>query len=303
MGPRPSPTGSAGSFSSRPEAARRVGRDGFITLGFERRAGRTVLTERRYALPLQVLEPMELEASVAALMLLNPTGGVVGGDRLHTEVRLGAGSHACLTTPSATRIYRSAGPPAALTFRATLEVGARLEYVPDHLIPSPGARARQVTELALAPGATAIILDAWSVGRPARGETWDFAELDLALSVSDAVGPILRERSSLGGSRFWDRLGGAEGNAYVATFAVVGAGTGEDSAGERRPWEDLAAELTACAAKTTGARAGVSALGRGGVLARVLARSAPALLEATDGLWAGSRRWLYGLPPLPLRKL
>jgi urease accessory protein len=263
-----------------------------------------VLTERRYALPLQVLEPMELEAGVAALMLLNPTGGVVGGDRLCTEVRLGAGSHACLTTPSATRIYRSVGPPAVLSFRATLDAGARLEYVPDHLIPSPGARVRQCSEVVLGPGAMALILDAWSVGRPARGEAWDFAELDLGLAVSDADGPILRERACLGGCRFWDRLGGAEGHAYVATFAAVGAGAGGDSIGERRTWEGLAVALTACAAKATGgARVGVSALGRGGVLARVLARSAPALLEATDALWAGSRRWLYGLPPLPLRKL
>jgi urease accessory protein len=262
-----------------------------------------VLTERRYALPLQVLEPMELEAGVAALMLLNPTGGVVGGDRLHTEVRLGAGSHACLTTPSATRVYRSGGPPAELTFRAALGPGARLEYVPDHLIPSPGARARQSTELVLAPGATALVLDAWSVGRPARGERWDFAELDLGLRVSDADGPILRERACLGGSRLWDRIGGAEGHAYVATFAVVGAGEADPTSG-RPQWEALAGELTARAAELTdGVRVGVNPLGRGGVLARVLAPSAPALLEATDALWAASRRRLYGLPPLPLRKL
>jgi urease accessory protein len=259
-----------------------------------------VLTERRYALPLQVLEPMELEAGVAALMLLNPTGGVVGGDRLHTEVRLGAGSHACLTTPSATRVYRSAGPPAVLSFRATLGPGARLEYVPDHLIPSPGARARQSTELVLAPGATALVLDAWSVGRPARGEAWAFAELDLELRVSDPDGPILRERACLGGRRFWDRLGGAEGHAYVATFAAMGAAGG----GERQRWEGLADDLTARAeGLADGARVGVSALGRGGVLARVLARSAPALLEATDALWAASRACLYDLPPLRLRKL
>lgn len=263
-----------------------------------------MLADRRYALPLQVLEPMELEPGVAALMLLNPTGGVVGGDRLHTEVRLGAGSHACLTTPSATRIYRSAGPSAVLSFRATLEAGARLEYVPDHVIPSPGASAHQSTELVLEPGATALVLDAWSAGRPARGETWEFAELDLALAVSDAHGPLVRERARLGGRCSWNRLGGAEGHAYVATFAALGASTDGDPTGGRPQWEALAGALTArAAALHDGARVGVSALGRGGVLARVLARSAPALNEATEALWAVSRWRLYGLPPLPLRKL
>ncbi len=167
-----------------------------------------MLTERRYALPLQVLEPMELEAGVAALMLLNPTGGVVGGDRLCTEVRLGAGSHACLTTPSATRIYRSVGPPAVLSFRATLDAGARLEYVPDHLIPSPGARARQCTEVVLGPGATALILDAWSVGRPARGEAWDFAELDLGLACRMPMVPFSASGPVSGAA--------ASGTAWVA---------------------------------------------------------------------------------------
>ncbi len=85
-------------------------------LGFERRGDRTVLVERRYALPLQALEVMDLEAGGAALMLLNPTGGVLGGDRLETRVRLGAGSRVCLTTPSATRVYRSAGAPAVHRF-------------------------------------------------------------------------------------------------------------------------------------------------------------------------------------------
>ena len=42
------------------------------------------------------------------LMLLNPTGGVLGGDHLVTEIIQEAGTHVCLTTPSATRIYRTA---------------------------------------------------------------------------------------------------------------------------------------------------------------------------------------------------
>jgi len=99
-------TGFAASSSSRPEAPSppRTGRDGFLGLAFERRADRTVLTGRRFTLPLQALEPVDLDGTGAAtLLVLNPTGGVLGGDRLETRVELGPGSHVCLSTPSATR--------------------------------------------------------------------------------------------------------------------------------------------------------------------------------------------------------
>ena len=65
---------------------------------------------------------MDLDGSGAAtLLLLNPTGGVLGGDRLETRVHLGAGTRVCLSTPSATRVYRSAGP--ASVQRVHVEVG------------------------------------------------------------------------------------------------------------------------------------------------------------------------------------
>jgi hypothetical protein len=51
------------------------------------------------------------------------------------------------------------------------------------------------------------------------------------------------------------------------------------------------------------ARGGVTALGRGGVLVRLLAPSAPALTQAAEVLWAETRRLLFGVPPLGLRKL
>lgn len=265
-------------------------------LGFERREGRTVLVERRYALPLQALELMELEAGGAALMLLNPTGGVVGGDRLETRVRLGADARVCLTTPSATRVYRSAGEPAVQRFAAAVGPGGCLEYVPDHLIPSPGARLRQTTEIALAAGASAIVWDSWSAGRPARDEAWAFAELDLQLSIRDGRGPVFHERARLEGDVFWSRLGGAEGMGYAGVFLAVAEG--------RADWEAVARGLQAdIGTGPPGARVGVTALARGGVLARVLASSAPALIGAGDALWAASRRRLFGLPPLGLRKL
>jgi urease accessory protein len=256
-----------------------------------------VLTRRRFTLPLQALEPMDLDGDgVATLLLLNPTGGVLAGDRLETGITLGPGARVCLSTPSATRVYRSPGVAAVQRLAIDVGGGAALEWVPDHLIPSPGARLRQSVEIRLAADATLLYLDAWAAGRIARGETWGFDLLDSSLLVRDAAGPLLRERSILTGQPRRDGLGGTEGFGYVASFvAMCPAGQG---------WDELAASLQAALdAVPAGGRVGVSALGRGGVLARLLCPSAPALQACVEALWGACRRRLLGLPPARLRKL
>src|SRR6266571_9532388 len=64
----------------------RAGRDGYLRLQFERRGQSTILSQSRFTLPLQALTPIALEDGTAYLMLLNPTGGVLGGDHLLTEM-------------------------------------------------------------------------------------------------------------------------------------------------------------------------------------------------------------------------
>jgi urease accessory protein len=292
-------TGSGASSSSSPEAPSpgRTGRDGFLGLAFERRLGRTVLTGRRFTLPLQALEPVDLDGTGAAtLFLLNPTGGVLGGDRLETRVDLGAGSHVCLSTPSATRVYRSAGLPAVQRMIFRVEEGAALEYVPDHVIPSPGARLIQSVELALAPGASAILCDAWAAGRAARGEAWRFDLLDSGTVARDREGLLFKDRVVLSGARGWGGLGAAEGMAYAATVACLAPSHGS--------LDELAADLAcALAAGAPDASAGVTTLARGGVVARILAPSAPALQRAVETSWATCRSRLWRLAPLVLRKM
>lgn len=254
-----------------------------------------MLTERRFTLPLQALEPMDLDGSGAAtLVLLNPTGGVVGGDVLDTEVVLGAGAHACLTTLGATRIYRSAGPPAVQRLHAVVGAGATLEYVPEHLIPSPGARLCQTSDVTLETGATLLLVDAWAVGRAARGERWCFDALDASLEVRDARGPLLKERCVLGRPPR-DGLGESEGYSYVATFAAL--------APCRDGWDALAGDLVSTMGGVAGGvHWGATSLGRGGLLVRLLCPSAPSLISAVRALWAECRQRLLGLPALPMRK-
>lgn len=239
---------------------------------------------------------MDLDGSGAAtVMLLNPTGGVVGGDALDTSVALGPASRVCLTTPAATRVYRSAGATAVQRIRMRVGAGARLEYVPDHLIPSPGARLRQSIEVMLGIGASLLLVDSWAIGRIVRNERWRFDELDLSLRLSDADGLLLKERCVLDRA-CRDGLGLAQGFPYVATFiAVDGAVTSP---------EEIASELLASLeALDCGALFGVTTLARRGVFARLLCPSAPVLQACVRTLWAQCRSRLFGLAPLSLRKL
>lgn len=240
---------------------------------------------------------MDLDGDgVATLLLLNPTGGILAGDRLDTDISLGPGSRVCLSTPSATRVYRSPGPPAVQRITIDVARGAALEWMPDHLIPSPGARLRQATLITLARDATLLYVDSWAVGRIARGEPWGFDLLDSRLLVRDGSGPLLQERSILAGGLPCDGLGGTEGLGYVGTFVAV------------RPsdesWDDLARSLQSdLDGGAADCHAAVTTLGRGGVLARLLCASAPALQSCAQVLWARCRQRLLGLPPARLRKL
>jgi urease accessory protein len=253
-----------------------------------------VLHERRYRLPLQALEPIDLDGTLT-LTLLNPTGGLCGGDTLDTRVTLGPESRVCLTTPAACRVYRTVGAAATQTFAAVVGAGAVLEYVPDHLIPSPGARLVQRTDVSLADGAVAILVDGWAAGRIARDEQWRFAELDLALSARDERGWLLRERSVIAGRPDARRLGVSDGRPYVGTLVAL--------APARADWEQLAERLGGMGVDGDDTVLGATPLARGGLLARVLARTAPGLRASLDALWAETRRSLLGLGRLDLRKL
>jgi urease accessory protein len=299
-----SSAGSRAIFCSRSE---RVGRDGALRLGFERRGGRTVLAVCRYTLPLSVLAPVPLDDPAAVVWVLSPTGGLVGGDRLAIDVTVGEGAHACLTTSSATRVYRTAGEPAIQEVRLRLLAGATLEYVPDHAIPFAGSAFRQSILAELGEGARLILLDAFAAGRVGRGERWCFDRLESSVEVRDVRGWLLRERLRLSGVPAWAGLGLAEGAPYFASVAGFEALTeptagGRDPAGVATALLGEAAGLTEVSGEPPALEVGGGHLPRGGWLIRCLARDAPALTAALARLWDLARWHMLGLPPLSLRK-
>ena len=87
---------------------------GHLQLDYRRDAeGRTIALDRHEG-PLRVLQRLYPEGpGICHHVLVHPPGGIVGGDRLVIDAKLTEGCHALITTPSATRFYRSAGEVAA----------------------------------------------------------------------------------------------------------------------------------------------------------------------------------------------
>ena len=149
-----------------------------LDLQFERAKNRSIVSRCRHNGPLRVQKPFYPEDGVCHVYLLHPPGGVVGGDELSVSVRAGKGSAALITTPGATRVYRSAGPLSTIKYRLNVEAGASLEWLPQDSILYGGSRLSQEMEVRVASGSRFCGWDITSMGRPASGDHYSTGEFD-----------------------------------------------------------------------------------------------------------------------------
>ncbi len=291
----PSSNGSAADCFSKPE--RRTGRDGFLRLLFERQGAATVLRRAGFSLPLQALSPLTMDDGTSYLLLLNPTGGILGGDRLVTEIDLGEGAQVCLSTPSASRVYRTSGGAAVQETAIRVERGATIEYLPDHVIPHVGSSFRQSLRVEMESASRGIFLDAFASGRQALGEHWKFRDLDLLTEIQIGGRPVFLSRVKMDPARDLVERAGAMGDySYCASMTIV------NSNGEFQNWAEalvaMRAELAGCAELYGSA----SLLPHSGISVRYLTKSAIALAEANQRLWTVARQQVFRLPAFDLRK-
>ncbi len=167
---------------------------GRLTLGFERRNGRTLLATRRHQGPFTVQRAFYPEEDYPQVYLLHPPGGVVGGDRLELSVDMGIGSHALLTMPGATKFYRSAGAQAGLKQVFTLADDSILEWLPQGNIFFPGAKVLMDSEFTLHSGARLLGFETLCFGRPVMDEGFELGQLNSRLRINLPHSPGLSER-------------------------------------------------------------------------------------------------------------
>ena len=118
--------------------------------------------------PYRVLKALYPEGpGICHHVLLHPPSGLVGGDTLALDLELAGGSHAVITTPGASRFYRSEGEEASQRVHARIADGARLEWLPRENIVGTGALAINHQRFELAPGAQMMGWDLLALGLPA----------------------------------------------------------------------------------------------------------------------------------------
>jgi len=194
-----------------------------LRLGFERRAGRTVLAERRHDGPLVVQKALYPEGdAVCHAIVVHPPAGIAGGDELELIARAGTGAHALLTTPGAGKWYRSGGPWAQQKLR--FEVAGALEWLPQETIVFDGARARLETEVRLHAQARYLGWEILCLGRTGSGETFGRGEIRLDTKLYRDGKLLWLERGRIeGGGALLDSPAGLQGLPVCGTLVASGA--------------------------------------------------------------------------------
>lgn len=261
-----------------------------LALDYTQEADRSVV---RYAHsgPLRVLQSLYPEGdAICHNVLVHPPGGLVGGDTLDIRVTAGAGAHGLVTTPGATRFYRSDGAPAVQRAHLSLAAGARMEWLPLEAILYSGCVAENHLTLDLAPGAELIGWDLTALGLPHAGQPYARGTFCQHIEMPG----VWLERGAIDAAdtRLLSSPLGLAGKTCVASVFFA---TGSPLGRERR---ELALESARQVLQDHAlqAWAGVTSPNPQVLVLRVVAPQVEPAMDLLRKVWASWRGALWGLP-------
>ncbi len=247
----------------------------------------TVLAENRHSGPLVVQRPLYPEEEVCHVCVLHPPGGVVGGDRLHLRLRIEPGGHGLVTTPGATKFYRTDGRPAEQCNELRVEGGV-LEWFPQDSIVFPGAQATISTLVDLDAAAAFIGWEIVSLGLPTRGQRFDAGSLVSRFEITRENRSLLRDRLEIEGPSRLDSVIGLRGFPVSGLFVATGC------------TPEMVEPLRDLVTHGRNRLVGLTLLDEL-LVARYLGESTFEARQIFQRLWAWLRPALYGRAPCPPR--
>jgi urease accessory protein len=261
---------------------------GSLAIDYRLRDGRTIAHDRHDG-PLRVLRALHPEGGVCHSVLVHPPGGVVGGDELAIALTLGEGAHALVTTPGATRFYRSAGATATQTLRVAAAGASRLEWLPLETIAYSGCLASNALRFELAAGAEMIGWDITALGLPESERPFEAGRFTQSIELP---GRWL-ERGSIAASddRLLDSPLGWAGQRVLATMWFASG----DSLDPARSDALLDAARAAAAAHALAATTGATSPQQGVIVVRALAARVEPAMDLLQRIWRAWRPLAWGV--------
>lgn len=245
--------------------------------------------------PLRILQSLYPEGDgICHNVLVHPPGGLVGGDTLDITATVGPGAHGLVTTPGATRFYRSAGERALQRTHLTLEENSRLEWLPLETLCYNACNAENHLTLNLAPGAECLGWDVTALGLPHAGQPFETGRFVQHIEVSGRW--LERGVIDAADHRLLQSPLGLAGQRCVASLFFV-TGTPLDKARRDTALDAARAVMDTHALKTT---AGATSPNGQVVVLRVLApqvEPAMQLLRQVRAAWRAALWQLEAAPP------
>jgi urease accessory protein len=141
--------------------------------------------------------PLVLRRTPDAVYVVGGAAGPIGGDELALRISVGAGASLRVRTAAAAiALPGPDGLESVLRITAEVEAGARLEYLPEPVVVSAGARHATIMTITLAEGASLLLRDELLLGR--HGEAGGAARS--VLRVDYAGRPLLRQSLEVSGA-------------------------------------------------------------------------------------------------------
>ena len=164
---------------------------GFLSFTLESHFGKTVVKDKKHFGPLVLQRPYYQELNRPTILVIHPPGGVVAGDQLTMEVSLKENAQAFISTPAATKFYRSLGARSYQTQRLKLAHHSQLEWLPQETLFFNQANVHNRLYFELESAEAELI--AWDIvgfGRPAMQESFSQGEVLQKVEISLAGKPV-----------------------------------------------------------------------------------------------------------------
>jgi len=176
-----------------------------LNLEFKKISSKTVLAHRSQFGPLTVQRPFYPEGDVCHLYLLHPPGGVVGGDQLNINIKLEERSQVLITTPGATKFYRSGSPKQKgklATQNQILHIAkdCSLEWFPQENIFFDNTHSQLLTKIELEADAKFMGWEINCYGRPASNESFGNGKVNTRLELYRNGQPLILDGLTVGES-------------------------------------------------------------------------------------------------------